>query len=203
MFPPTPQQLVAGCIALGLLLAAVGVVLERRQDAHGATPAAAMQLHSDGSAGHGHAQGNEGALVVDVSGAVRRPGVYRLPAGSRVLDALQRAGGPTARAQASALNRAAPLVDGQQVLVPETQQGTTASGPQGAAGEGRAPVARVSINSADVESLDALEGVGPVTAAKIVQDRQKNGPFRTVDDLDRVPGIGPATVEALRESVTL
>lgn len=144
--------------------------------------------------------------LVDVGGAVVRPGVYRLRDGSRVLHALRAAGGARPGADLAALNRAAPVVDGQQVIVPLRSAGVAGAAlgntgggeddPQGAA------VARISINAADAAALDELPGIGPVTAEHIVADRNANGPFASVDDLDRVPGVGPATVEALREVAT-
>ena len=135
-------------------------------------------------------------LFVYVVGAVRRPGLFRLKEGARVADALGRAGGPTRRADLTAVNLAAPLADGQQVIVPRR-------GPSGAVASGAtAPGAKVSLASATVEQLDALPGIGPVTAQKIVDWRTTHGPFRSVDDLDDVPGIGPARVEQLRDLVT-
>ena len=152
----------------------------------------------------GELQGDDGArgaeaaprLVVHVVGAVRRGGLFRLPEGSRVADALARAGGPTARADVSAVNLAAPLVDGQQVVVPRR-------GPPGSAAAGApATGTKVSLAIATIEQLDELPGIGPVTAQKIVDWRASHGPFRSVDDLDAVPGIGPARIEQLRDLVT-
>jgi len=134
-------------------------------------------------------------LVVHVAGAVRRPGLYRLAEGKRVADAVARAGGATAPADTAAINLAAPLADGMQVLVPRRL-------PVAAAAAGQAPAARVSLGSATVEQLDALPGVGPVTAQKIVDYRSAHGGFRSVDDLDAIPGIGPARIEQLRELVS-
>jgi len=130
---------------------------------------------------------------VDVTGAVRRPGLYRLPEGSRVADALERAGGPTRKAFLEAVNLAAPLADGQQVLVPR-KAAMGGPAPVGATGP-------VSLSAATLEQLDTLPGVGPVTAQKILDYRAAHGAFRSVEELDAVPGIGPATVEELRELV--
>jgi competence protein ComEA len=138
-------------------------------------------------------------LVVDVAGAVRRPGLYRLPSGSRVADAVARAGGMSRKAAAASVNLAAPLADGEQVLVPSLAAGAAGVG---ASGDGASPSARVDLNSATVEQLDALPGVGPVTAQKIVDYRTEHGPFTSVDDLDAIPGIGPARIEDLRGLVT-
>jgi competence protein ComEA len=132
-------------------------------------------------------------LVVHVAGAVRRPGLYRLAEGRRVADAVVRAGGATASADTAAINLAAPLADGMQVVVP--------SRVAGAAGK-KAPGARVSLSSATAAELDALPGIGPVTAQKIVDYRAQHGGFRSVDDLDAIPGIGPARVAQLRDLVS-
>jgi competence protein ComEA len=147
------------------------------------------------------------SLVVHVVGAVRRPGLYHLHEGERVADAVSRAGGPTRRADLAALNLAAPLVDGTQVLVPArvTVAGPAGTPPQGdawAVGGGTGSGAKVSLATATLEQLDALPGVGPVTAQKIIDYRTAHGPFRSVDDLDEVPGIGPTRVENLRDLVT-
>jgi competence protein ComEA len=137
-------------------------------------------------------------LFVHVVGAVRHAGLFRLRDGSRVADAVARAGGPTRHADLAAVNLAAPLVDGQQVIVPRRGPPGTAAVVPGVPGSG----AKVSLASATLEQLDELPGVGPVTAQKIVDWRTTHGPFRSVDDLDDVPGIGPARIEQLRDLVT-
>jgi competence protein ComEA len=135
--------------------------------------------------------------VVDVVGAVRRPGLLRLAQGSRVADAVRLAGGTTPRAQLDLVNLAAPLADGEQVVVPRA--GGAGATPAGAVPG--APVAPLQLSVATAEQLDALPGVGPATAAKIVAYRQEHGPFRSVDDLVGVPGIGPAKLAALKDLV--
>jgi competence protein ComEA len=139
-------------------------------------------------------------LVVYVVGAVRRAGLVRLREGARVADALDQAGGPTRRADLTLVNLAAPVADGQQIVVPAR----VAAGAVGSAGAGAAAAAgaKVSLASATLEQLDALPGVGPVTAQKILDWRQTHGPLRSVDDLDAIPGIGPARIEQLRDLVT-
>jgi competence protein ComEA len=136
-------------------------------------------------------------LVVHVAGAVRRPGLYELKEGSRVSDAVARAGGATAKADTAAVNLAAPLADGIQVLIPSRVAGAAGAGAGGAGGV--AP--RVSLSSATIADLDALPGIGPVTAQKIVDYRTQHGGFGSVDDLDAIPGIGPARIEQLRDLV--
>jgi competence protein ComEA len=141
------------------------------------------------------------ALVVHVVGEVRRPGLYRLRDGARIADALRRAGGARRRADLAALNLAAPLVDGVQVLVPARAAPGDPS-PPAAAGSNEMPPGPISLSSATVDELDELPGVGPITAQKIVDYRTEHGPFGSVDDLDAVPGIGPTRIEQLRELVT-
>ena len=154
-------------------------------------------------------------LVVDVEGKVRRPGIAVLPAGSRVVDALEAAGGARPGADLRDLNLARPLVDGEQLLVgipsasgvaagalsgPPTAAPSTTSG----AGSGAtAPVALVNLNTADQAALETLPGVGPVTAAAILQWRTDQGAFTSVDELLEVSGIGDATLAEIAPHVTL
>jgi competence protein ComEA len=133
-----------------------------------------------------------GDVVVHVAGAVRRPGVYRLPGGTRVTDAVRRAGGASGKAELDAVNLAARLTDGQQVVIPET-------GPQGVAAAGAATAdGPIGLGTATVEQLDTIEGIGPVTAQDIVEFRDQHGGLASVEQLDQISGIGPATMEALR-----
>jgi competence protein ComEA len=136
---------------------------------------------------------------VYVVGAVRHAGLVRLPEGARVADALERAGGPSRRADLTLVNLAAPLADGQQIVVPARIPASRAATVVGAASGASV---KVSLASATLEQLDALPGIGPVTAQKILDWRQGHGPLRSVDDLDAIPGIGPARVEQLRDLVT-
>lgn len=147
-------------------------------------------------------------LVLDVVGAVRRPGVVRVDAGARVADAITAAGGATADADLVRLNLAAPVADGARIAVPAVgappppMDAGAVSG--GAAASGGAPAAGpVNVNSATADQLDALPGVGPATAAAIVREREQHGPFRSVDDLGRVRGIGPAKLAQLHDLVTV
>ena len=137
-------------------------------------------------------------VVVDVTGEVRRPGVYRLRAQARVQEALRRAGGVTAAADVSSVNRAAKVADGQQIRVPARAAAIAAGGGTGAA----AAPGPISLNAATAEQLDGLDGVGPATADKIITWRTANGGFSSVDDLAQVPGIGPKRLEALRPQLS-
>jgi competence protein ComEA len=143
-------------------------------------------------------------LVVHVAGAVRRPGLYRLPEGSRVDDVIAQAGGAGPKAALDLVNLAAPVSDGQQILVPAEGSAEAAGAGGGSAATGAAvPGGKVHLNSATIEQLDELPGIGPVTAQQIVDYRSANGAFRAVDELDAVPGIGPARLEQLRPLVDL
>lgn len=141
-------------------------------------------------------------VVVDVTGAVRDPGVYRLPAGSRVDDAVRRAGGETGKAQLESVNLAARLADGQQVVVPErvaAAGGGATSGASGTAGVAATVEGPISLGTATVADLDTIDGIGPITAEDIIEFREEHGGLSSVDQLDQISGIGPATMEALRE----
>ena len=137
-------------------------------------------------------------VVVHVVGAVRVPGLYELARGKRVADAVERAGGATGKADLALINLAAPVADGQQVVVP-------ARAPPGAAagegGGGDAAAGPVHLNTATLDQLDELPGVGPVTAQKILDYREKHGAFSSLRELDAIPGIGPARLAQLSELV--
>jgi competence protein ComEA len=147
------------------------------------------------------------AALVHVAGAVRRPGVYRLSAGARVKQAVERAGGARPGADVNAINLAAKVADGQQVVVPRrapaagAAAAAVASGGASTGATGMAPAAPVNLNTATPEQLDTLDGVGPATAQKIIAWRTEHGGFRSVEDLSQVPGIGPKRMEALRDKV--
>jgi competence protein ComEA len=140
------------------------------------------------------------AVVVDVSGAVQRPGVYRLAPGARVLDAVKKAG-PRLRADLAAVNLAARLTDGEQVIVPV--RGRAGSVPAAGAGGTASPPAPVSLNSGTLEQLETLDGIGPALAQRIIDYRTLHGGFRSLAELDDVSGIGPARLAALHGRVTL
>jgi competence protein ComEA len=141
------------------------------------------------------ASGSARRLVLHVTGAVRRPGLVEMGEGDRVGDAIRMAGGPRGDADLSAVNLAMLVADGQQVVVPDRSAGVAT----GSGGSGTPDVqGPVSLNSATVEQLDELDGVGPGLAEKIVAERQRRGGFRSVDGLAEVPGIGEKRLESLR-----
>lgn len=201
-------RIVAGLMAAGVL-AAVGWWLLRPPPVpiEDSMPFASFPAASGAGGASADAGGQtssatgsaSGELLVHVAGAVRRPGVYRFVSGARVADAVDQAGGPSRRADLDRVNLAAPLVDGQQVMVP--REGEPFDGPVGADGA-PTPSGPVDLNTADAAALDALPGVGPATAAAIIAHRDENGPYATVEDLLDVPGIGPAKLDALRDLVT-
>jgi competence protein ComEA len=195
--PPLDRRtLLLGLAAILLLAAAVTFIRGRGGDARPPVPVPVAVAAADGAGGVAPAPVDQ--LVVYVTGAVRKPGVYQLPDGKRIIDAIEKAGGVTSKADAVTVNLAALLIDGEQILVPEAFTPGAGAAPTGA---GPAVSGLVHLNSADVTALDALPGVGPSTAQRIVDWRDQNGGFRTVDDLEQVPGIGPAKLDALRDLV--
>jgi competence protein ComEA len=144
-----------------------------------------------------------GEVIVHVAGAVRQPGVYTLPGGSRVGEAVAAAGGETRKAVLDGLNLARVLVDGEQVVVPDRRaQAAGADGDTSAAGDD-AQGAKVSLNQATAADFETLPGIGPVLASRIVQHRDSVGGFKEVGQLRDVPGIGEKTFQALAELVSL
>jgi competence protein ComEA len=185
------QVAVYAAVAVALLL--VGARAIRGEGGDDYYAAAAGSGSGPEAGGHVSLSGAAGDLVVDVTGKVRSPGVYRLPAGSRVDDAVERAGGPLPTAALEAVNLAARLADGQQVVVPAAARGGAA------ASAAEAAEAPISLGTATVDQLEEIDGIGPVTAEDIVEFRDQHGGLSSVDQLDQVSGIGPATMESLRE----
>lgn len=184
------QLAVYAAVAVALLL--VGARAIRAEGGETAPPSAAAS-----SAGTEIGLGDGGReLVVDVAGAVREPGVYRLPEGARVVDAISRAGGAAGGAAVEGINRAARLTDGQQIVVPERARG---AGSVAATGGGEAVEGPIGLGSATAEQLEEIEGIGPVTAEAIVEYRDEQGGLASVEQLDEVSGIGPATLDSLRD----
>ena len=140
-------------------------------------------------------------LFVHVAGWVRHPGVYEVHEGDRVIDAIELAGGPRPKAELSALNLAALVTDGQQILVPGPA--ASASAPPGAGPAPATGSTLVNVNTASAEELETLPGIGEVLAAAIIAYREEHGPFTSVDQLEDVSGIGPVTLEEIRDLVTV
>jgi len=184
---PAQRRLLFGVVLLGaLLVLGVPRLLHRGAD-HVAVPL----LRPPRSA---RAAAPSSKLVVDVAGAVRRPGLHELPPGTRIADAVAAAGGATAKADINAVNLAAPIADGEQIVVPARGSGAAGASSGGAP----SPTAPLDLNSASLEQLDALPGIGPATAQKILDYRQAHGSFHSIAELDAVPGIGQGRIEQLK-----
>ena len=211
---PGPQLAVA--LAAAIALVAVGSrYLEHGSGpasaaagsgAAGATTSSAPARTTSTPGGVSVRDAPAGPVVVDVAGAVRHPGVYTLDSGARVDDAVREAGGATAHADLSQVNLAARLEDGRQVLVPERAVAGRAgngavAGAAPASGAAGAPAGPVNLNTATLEQLETLDGVGPATAQKILDYRKLHGGFGSVQELGQVPGIGDKRLAALAPKV--
>jgi competence protein ComEA len=195
--------------AAALLVLAIGLRLHAHGGGGSPVPSVALAPAPRSAGTESPAPARE--LWVDVAGAVRRPGLYKVPAGSRVAAAVERAGGVSRRGEATAVNLAAPLHDGQQVLVPLRGAAAVAAGAGTAAGSAggaaRAVAASggtaagagpISLSQASEAQLETLDGIGPALAGRIIQYREQHGGFRSLDELKEVSGIGDKRFEALR-----
>lgn len=193
-------------VAVAVLLVVAGVRYLAPGDDAAPAPVA---LEEEAGAGAGGGGGG-GRAFVHVAGQVRDPGLYRMPAGSRVGDAVARAGGLARRAELTGVNLAAEVQDGQQVIVPErgavpaagVAPAGTGAAPAGASSATGTPAAPISLSQATVEQLDAgVDGIGPVLAAAIIEYRDQNGPVQSIDELREVDGIGDERLATLREAL--
>ena len=158
------------------------------------------------AAAGGGAERHGAGIYVHVAGAVRRPGLLRLPEGSRVAEAVDRAGGPARRADLAGVNLAAKLEDGQQVIVPVRGAAGAVAGPAPGVAPGSAPpgspgVPKLSLGVATVEQLDQLDGIGPTLAQRIVEYRTAHGGFRSLGELREVEGIGEKRFATLQKAL--
>lgn len=208
-------RIVAYALAGVLVLVVLTRYFGDREAAPSQPPAEVALDEADARGGAADEPGASGELFVHVAGAVRKEGLYRVPAGSRVGGAVERAGGLERRAELSGVNLAAQVQDGQQIVVPERGAAAppraTGASPGESSGSassatsaaGGAPAAPISLASATPEQLDAgVEGIGPTLAARIVEFRDQNGGFRSIEQLREVDGIGEARFAALREAVS-
>jgi competence protein ComEA len=197
--PWTPRR-IAGAAAAALVLAGVAWFLLRTPA--GPPTEALLPLATDVASASPSTATTTGAsssaVVAHAAGAVAQPGVYELPAGSRVTDLIDAAGGATPDADLDQLNLAAPIADGERVYVPRVGETVLV-----AAGADATPRGPLDLNSATLGQLDALPGIGPATAQAIIDERDRRGGFRSVDELLDVRGIGPAKLEQLRDLVAV
>jgi competence protein ComEA len=197
-----------GTVVIWVVAAVLGVVALIRLTGSGEEGEAGEPVQidrSEGAAAAGTAAPGAGAqkakVYVHVAGAVRRPGLVEVPAGSRVAAAVARAGGPTRKADLSGVNLAAQAEDGQQVVVPAAGAVPGATAPAGTVGTAPTPGVKPSLGSATVEQLDEIDGIGPTLAERIVEYRTENGGFSSLDELQDVEGIGEKRLETLREAL--
>ena len=191
-----------GTLALWAVAAVLGVLALMRIVDHGGEARTPVRIAGDGGGASGapsSARRPPGVLV-HVAGAVLRPGLVHVPAGARVAAAVRLAGGATGRADTNGLNLAARVVDGQQVVVPVRGRVPAAAG-AGASASTAAPAARVSLGSATLDQLDALDGIGPTLAQRIVEYRAQHGGFSSLTELGEVDGIGEKRLATLREGL--
>jgi competence protein ComEA len=192
-----------GTVVIWVVAAALGVFAVMRLTGSGAekTGEPVRVDRSPGvSAGETRGGAQRAGVYVHVAGAVRRPGLVRVPAGARVAEAVLRAGGPGRKADLTGVNLAAQVEDGQQVVVPVA--GTVPGAMPGETGAMAGPAAvKPSLGSATVEQLDEIDGIGPTLAERIVEYRTENGGFSSLDELQDVDGIGEKRLETLREAL--
>ena len=191
--PEIPPRQLAACAFAVLALAVLAVWhLSRSEGGTSAAAPAPAAIHVE------DAESGGGSVIVHVAGAVQQPGVYRMRPQARVDDAVGRAGGATRRADLSQVNLAAKVEDGRQVLVPEKVRaaagGTATTAPT-------QPEVPLNLNTATLEQLDELDGIGPATAQSILDYRDEHGGFGSVEELGEVPGIGDVRLASLREQV--
>jgi competence protein ComEA len=222
MLDPDRRHLIA-YLAAAAVLVVIAVRFIASQGAGAPSPSISMAAPAAPHGGGGarpRAAAARPAIWVDVVGAVREPGLYALPAGARVAAALEKAGGVRGRADRAAVNLAAKLADGQQIVVPErgrggplgAAQGTasavggsagaaaSSAGP-GAAGSPLTSGATISLSSATQAQLEQLDGIGPALAGRIIQYREQHGGFRSIDQLQEVSGIGDKRFQALKGTI--
>ena len=186
-FTPAQRRLLVGVVLLGALLVLAVPRLLQRGTGHVAVPLLRPARTARAAA-------PSSKLVVDVAGAVRQPGLHELAPGTRIADAVAAAGGATAKADITAVNLAAPIADGEQIVVPARGSGAAGA----SSGAAPSPTSPLDLNSASLEQLDALPGIGPATAQKILDYRQAHGSFHSIAELDAVPGIGQGRIEQLK-----
>jgi competence protein ComEA len=197
-------QAVAWVVGAAIVVFLGARMLGQRSDGGGQGQSAPVRVDGRRPGARGASAPGGGSVYVHVAGAVRRPGLYRLAPRTRVARAIERAGGPSRRANLAAVNLAAPVQDGQQVLVPGpgTVAPDAATSGADAAAPGSPGQAKISLAAATVDQLDGLDGIGPTLAKRIVQYRTAHGGFRSLEQLQEVDGIGAKRFEALKDALS-
>lgn len=199
------HSLILGLVVIAVIAASSYIYAQKMSPPPRPVPSETVDAeHKADKTARGAARtGQDGKVVVYVSGAVLRPGVVSLDAGARAIDAVQAAGGLAADADAEKVNLAQPLRDGMQVNVPHVSAGNSAAvggpGVVNKAGGG----GKVNINTASLAELDSLPGIGPALAQRIIDYRANHGPFTTLEDLKKVTGIGDSKFERLKDRISL
>jgi competence protein ComEA len=189
-----------GTAAIWIVAAVLGgVALMRLADPGGEGAGTAPPVKVERGPGPSPGRASVGRIYVHVAGAVRRPGLIRLPEGTRVAVALRRAGGPLGKAELSAVNLAAKLEDGQQVIVPS--RAAPAAGAAAGAASGATPGAKLSLAAASQAELEEIDGIGPTLAGRIIEFRTEQGGVSSIEELGEVDGIGEKRLETLREAL--
>lgn len=198
---PLEKKLLGGILILGIAVIGLLFLFIRSSNSDEEIPLPAYQMQEEQS--EETERKESGYLVVDVKGAVKNPGIYRLSSEARTMDAITEAGGPSKEADLDRVNLAAPLADGMAIYIPKKGEetfpipGIEAGGEQGSQG------GKININTAGLDELQQLNGIGPSKAEAILRYREENGLFSSIDELTNVPGIGEKTLENLREQVTV
>lgn len=209
---PVPARVIIVAVAVIVVFAVVGLIiftaLKQSPDSGGKAAGAAEPgppvASEVGSEVGSTANSPASEVTVHVAGEVKNPGVMTLPAGSRVTDAVQAAGGMTHNADPSALNLAQPLNDGEQIKVPKVGEPSTQQDTGPNASESTSQTnGKINVNTASEKELQELPGVGPATSEAIIKHREENGRFESIEQLEDVPGIGPAILERLTPLVTV
>jgi competence protein ComEA len=191
-----------GTAAIWIVAAVLGGIALMRLadpggDAGGPAPPVKVERRAEPSPGRASAE----RIYVHVAGAVRRPGLIRVPEGTRVAVALKRAGGPLGKAELSAVNLAAKLEDGQQVIVPGRAPPAAGGGAAAGAATGATPGAKLSLAAATQAELEEIDGIGPTLAGRILEFRTEQGGVSSIEELAEVDGIGEKRLETLREAL--
>ena len=188
-------------MVIWLVAAALAVVAGVKLLGGSEPPAAPVKVDAAATSADSSSSEDEQTVYIHVAGAVRRPGLVELPAGTRVATALEKVGGPTRRADLTLVNLAAKVQDGQQIVVPVAGAARAAAGAAPESGPGASPNVKIHLSTATAEQLEGVDGIGPTLAGRIIEYRDAHGGFRSIGDLAEVEGIGEKRLATLREAL--